>query len=292
MSISITDSCGSPLPEARRLDAEPGHCAAEGDGAQLRDDVRDQPVRQGRVDEVLVGAHALHVGGQRRRRRSRPRRRGPRRRGPGLGRRAAAGTGSTCAWPVAPGCRPGSRRTTTAAARPPPRAAAPPSPGPRRTSYSRSPPLGRYGRAQRQVVARRTRRRRSSPGEAARRSRRGRGSRRGRRRRSSSPSASSTAASSPFAPDETAIATQTWIADNDSDGSATDAAAYVRPSRSRTAAPSTAPVRTRVARARVTSLRSSARPGASGLSHGRQRSDGPSRSIPARSSPARSIPAV
>ena len=57
----------------------------------------------------------------------------------------------------------------------------------------------------------------------------------------SSPSASSTAASSPFAPDETAMATQTWIADNASEGSATDAAAYVRPSRSRTAAPSTAP---------------------------------------------------
>ena len=52
-----------PAAEARRLDAQPGDRAAEGDGAQLRHDQRDQPVRQRRVDEVLVGAHALHVGG-------------------------------------------------------------------------------------------------------------------------------------------------------------------------------------------------------------------------------------
>src|SRR5690606_802966 len=42
-----------------------------------------------------------------------------------------------------------------------------------------------------------------------------------------------------------------------SDGSATLAAAYVRPSPSRTAAPSTAPIRARAARANVTSLVSS-----------------------------------
>ena len=51
--------------EAGRLDAEAADGAAEGDRAQLRHDVGDQAVRQGRVDEVLVGAHALHVGGLR-----------------------------------------------------------------------------------------------------------------------------------------------------------------------------------------------------------------------------------
>ena len=51
------------VAERRRLDAEARDRAAEGDGAQLRHDVRDEPVRQGGVDEVLVGAHALHVGG-------------------------------------------------------------------------------------------------------------------------------------------------------------------------------------------------------------------------------------
>ena len=69
-----------PVAEAGRLDAEPGHRAAERDRAQLRHDERDQAVRQRRVDEVLVGAHALHVGGPRRRRRPRSRRRGRTRR--------------------------------------------------------------------------------------------------------------------------------------------------------------------------------------------------------------------
>src|SRR5690606_8097723 len=47
------------------------------------------------------------------------------------------------------------------------------------------------------------------------------------------------------------------------DGRSTDAAAYVLPSVSRTAAPSAAPTRARVARARVTSLASSALSGVS-----------------------------
>ena len=53
------------------------------------------------------------------------------------------------------------------------------------------------------------------------------------------------------------MATQTPSAETWRDGSSTVAAAYVRPSRSRTAAPSGAPVRARVARARVTSFASS-----------------------------------
>ena len=63
MSISTTDSCGQPVAERRGLDAEAGDRAAERDRPQLRDDERHQAVGQGRVDEVLVGAHALHVGG-------------------------------------------------------------------------------------------------------------------------------------------------------------------------------------------------------------------------------------
>jgi len=51
------------VAERRRLDAESGHRAAQGDGPQLWDDHRHQAVRQGRVDEVFVGAHALDVGG-------------------------------------------------------------------------------------------------------------------------------------------------------------------------------------------------------------------------------------
>jgi hypothetical protein len=66
------------------------------------------------------------------------------------------------------------------------------------------------------------------------------------------------AASSPFAPEEAAIATARARADSRNDGSSTAAAVYVRPSRSRTAAPSGAAVRARVERARITSLRSSA----------------------------------
>ena len=49
--------------EAGGLDAEAGDRAAEGDRAQLRDDERHQAVGQRRVDEVLVGRHAGHVGG-------------------------------------------------------------------------------------------------------------------------------------------------------------------------------------------------------------------------------------
>ena len=51
-----------PAAEAGRLDAEAGDRAAEGDGAQLRDDEGHQSVGQRGVDEVLVGRHAADVG--------------------------------------------------------------------------------------------------------------------------------------------------------------------------------------------------------------------------------------
>jgi histidine ammonia-lyase len=70
-------------------------------------------------------------------------------------------------------------------------------------------------------------------------------------------SPSRTAASRPFAPEEAAMAAQTSSAVSVSESRSTDAAAYVRPSRSRTAAPSGAWVRAIAARARVTSLASS-----------------------------------
>ena len=54
---------GQPVAERGRLDAQAGDRAAEGDRPQLRHDQRDQPVPQGRVDQVLVGAHPLDVGG-------------------------------------------------------------------------------------------------------------------------------------------------------------------------------------------------------------------------------------
>ena len=116
-SISSTDSCGQPVAEAGRLDAEPGDRAAERDRAQLRHHVRDQAVGQRRVDEVLVGAHALHVGGPRvavdRDHAVQPGDVEARRRG----RRPRAGTGSRSSSPAARARRPGSRRTTPAAAR-------------------------------------------------------------------------------------------------------------------------------------------------------------------------------
>ncbi len=52
-----------PVAERRRLDAEPGDRSPERDGAQLRHHLRDEAARQRDVDEVLVGAHPLHVGG-------------------------------------------------------------------------------------------------------------------------------------------------------------------------------------------------------------------------------------
>src|SRR6478735_4501265 len=69
---------------------------------------------------------------------------------------------------------------------------------------------------------------------------------------------STTTASRPCEPEATAMATQTPTAETCSDGRSTVAAAYVLPSESRTAAPSAALVRARVARARVTSFLSSA----------------------------------
>src|SRR6478735_11805482 len=69
---------------------------------------------------------------------------------------------------------------------------------------------------------------------------------------------STTTASRPCEPEATAMATQTPTAETCSEGRSTVAAAYVLPSESRTAAPSAAPVRARVARARVTSFLSSA----------------------------------
>src|SRR6185312_4716655 len=54
---------GQAVAERGRLDPEAGHRPAQGDGAQLRHHQGHQPVRQRRVDQVLVRAHALHVGG-------------------------------------------------------------------------------------------------------------------------------------------------------------------------------------------------------------------------------------
>ena len=54
-----------PVAERRRLDAEAGYCAPERDGPQLGNDQRHQAVRQRRIDQVLVGAHALDVGAAR-----------------------------------------------------------------------------------------------------------------------------------------------------------------------------------------------------------------------------------
>ena len=54
---------GQPVAERRRLDAQPGDRAAEGDRLQLRHDEGHQAVGQGRVDQVLVGRHPLDVGG-------------------------------------------------------------------------------------------------------------------------------------------------------------------------------------------------------------------------------------
>src|SRR5215813_6580524 len=71
------------------------------------------------------------------------------------------------------------------------------------------------------------------------------------------PSLTNAAASSAVAPLETAIATASARADRRSDGSATAAAAYVRPVSSRTAAPSAEPTRALAARASVMIFRSS-----------------------------------
>ena len=51
------------VPERRRLDAQPGHRAAQGDGLELRDDQGHQAVRERRVDQVLIGRHARDVRG-------------------------------------------------------------------------------------------------------------------------------------------------------------------------------------------------------------------------------------
>ena len=53
------------VAEARALDAEAGDGSAQGDGAQLRHAHGHQAVRKRRVDEVLVGGHAEHLGGAR-----------------------------------------------------------------------------------------------------------------------------------------------------------------------------------------------------------------------------------
>ena len=62
-SISSTDSCGRPLRNEVDSMPRPGDRAAEGDASAAAGRRGDQAVRQGGVDEVLVGAHALDVGG-------------------------------------------------------------------------------------------------------------------------------------------------------------------------------------------------------------------------------------
>ena len=73
------------------------------------------------------------------------------------------------------------------------------------------------------------------------------------------------AASMDSAPLDTAMATAACSAVSVSEGSATAAAAYVRPVSSRTAAADDADVRARVPRARVTSLASSGSRTSSGI---------------------------
>jgi hypothetical protein len=51
------------VPERRRLDAEAGHRAAQGDRLELRYYQRHEPVRQRGVAEILIGGHAAHNGG-------------------------------------------------------------------------------------------------------------------------------------------------------------------------------------------------------------------------------------
>jgi hypothetical protein len=52
-----------PVAERRRLDTQSGDRPTQGDGLQLRYHQRHQAVAESRVDEPLVGHHALHVGG-------------------------------------------------------------------------------------------------------------------------------------------------------------------------------------------------------------------------------------
>lgn len=52
----------APVPPARALDPETCDGASERDRAQLWDAQRHQSVGQRRIDEVLVGRHAQHVG--------------------------------------------------------------------------------------------------------------------------------------------------------------------------------------------------------------------------------------
>ncbi len=56
---------GQAAAERRRLDAEAGHRTAQGDGLELGHHQRRQSVGQGRLHEVLVGAHPLDVRGAR-----------------------------------------------------------------------------------------------------------------------------------------------------------------------------------------------------------------------------------
>ena len=51
------------VAERRRLDTQAADRTAQGDGLQLRDHQRRKAVRQGRGHQVLVRAHAGHVGG-------------------------------------------------------------------------------------------------------------------------------------------------------------------------------------------------------------------------------------
>ncbi len=90
----------------------------------------------------------------------------------------------------------------------------------------------------------------TAPGPASRTTARSAGS-------AASASLTSAAASRLDAPLDTAMATARRSADSFSEGSATAAAAYVRPVSSRTAAPSAAATRARADRARVMILRSS-----------------------------------
>ena len=218
-----------PAAEARRLDPEPGHRPAERDGLELRHDVRDQAVRQRRVDEVLVGAHALHLGGLALRvdlddaveaADVEPGGAAP---GPG-----AEQVGGLLGQPHGFAGRDGVVRRLELAHRcrrgAPKRSPHSPEAGYSRVRSCRVEGSGVHAAAVRWWSSSRSSRsgRRRGRGHPRRRSR---GAPRGRAARPAPLSVSTTAASRPREPDETAIATQTPSAETWSDGSATVAAA-------------------------------------------------------------------
>src|SRR5680860_283887 len=239
-----------PVAKAGRLDAESGDRTPQGDGAQLRDDQRDHSVRQRDVDQALVGAHALHVG--------RPTVR--------IDREHALesadvepGRTSPLAMPeqVGGSLREPHRRAgrDRGVRRPKPTHGVLMLFSSHQAAHTSNVLRIRHvSWRSRQVVtdsmteASGVATRNVTPVPARSRT----AARSSTRAAVASPRTAT--ASRPRAPLDTAIATATCTADRLNESRATVAAAYVRPSVSRTHAPSMAPVRARVDRARVSSF--------------------------------------